>query len=801
MVTLPELDSYSEIERKKFFSQSQVLEHYFKFLQRSPANLPEEIRHLKHQHWLKCAFATLGRRSDAETICRYWSEQSEIILKKAWSSLNLSQDELSLFGFGKLGSQELNLSSDIDIVILKRNENEDAQHNTEVKKFIKLLSETTSLGFAYRVDLSLRPGGEHSPLIPSKARFFNYYDEFTEAWNRISFIRLRPLIGNPAFNSEILQYCHRWSYPRRLDFSVINEIKHIRSKLEYQWRKASEPLDIKFHPGGIRDIELYIQSLQVIYGGRHPDLKESSITVAMKKLHDLKVLDRSDYQFFREFYWQLRDIENHIHIYADKHTYVLRPEVLQIIQPLYKEADIIARLQQSHKIVSHFFVTDASAEQTQLPALDKLSADSRKSIDDIVNLKSHSLKREEIEKLKSSILNSFLNEVDKIAVDPDLAIQIFRDFIYSIKSKSSIFYLLNRHRELLNNLAWLFSISPFIGQILCRRPELMDSFALGKVSIHKDEEIDSFLENLVDYKLLGQLISIIYLCKEKDISNFVEQISRQADFIVTHLLDYLQDHFQAEKVEVLCLGKWSGHELGTQSDLDFIFLTEKSPTAAQAKLARRFINHITSSTKAGRLYNVDMRLKPNESSGPLLVEKSKLLEFIKVNADPWQKLAYLRSRKLGTDGLYFERNLDLLWIDNQEWQEITEIHKKLLVTRTGDAIDIKLNYGGIAQTEFAIQKYCLLHKCTPKTSATADIFSSLHLPDKHQNKIIENYFFLRKFEQIFQVCNDSPSTKVSPTNPNMQRLGKLLNIEQPFAQLAALIEEQTELLKSLDLTY
>lgn len=790
MVTLPELDSYKDSEKENLFSFSPILSHYLNLSKKSPTSFSDEIRILKHKGWLKCALATLKGDHTPEEVCHFWSDYTDKIIQKTWKECGLDKKNICVMGLGKLGSKELNLSSDVDLVIVKSDDETLPDTNTQIKKFLRLLTEQTHMGFAYRVDLNLRPGGGASPLVPSLSHFYNYYDLYLEGWNRLAFIRMRPICGEKTLTNEIQEYCKRLAFPRRLDFSVIKEIKSIRSKLEFQWRKASEPFDIKLHPGGIRDIELYIHALQVIYGGREVEIQTANITLAMKELKNIGKLPAEQHEQLVDFYWSLRQLENHIHLFEDQHTYLYTGEVLRKLQNQFPEKELKIKLANSERICSEFFTEEELSEGDDALS-SEIAVDSKKMIDEILSLQTHSFKKVEHQKIKKRILNKYLESTQRIAVDPDLAISTFRDFIFAIRSKSSIFFLLNRHEELLENLAWLFSVSPYVGQVLCRRPELMDSFALGSVAFSDNDDTETLLENLIDYKLLGQLISIIYLFKNKDIDGYTQQLSNHADFIVGKLLDHLDI---SDKVKVLTMGKWSGKELGAQSDLDFVLITDTSPTPEVLKKTRRFINLITTNTSAGKLYNIDLRLKPNESAGPLLIEKSQLFDFIKTKADPWQKQAYLRSRLAQSDQLYFRDHFDLLELRESDLDSLNEIREKLLTMGSEKSIDIKNVYGGLIDSEFRLQIQCLLQGLPPQSPSTLDIHTSLNLKDQ---KIIKNYQQLRFFEQVFQMCNSSPSTKVGVTNQNLERLSKLMDIEAPFEWLKEVTERQTVALNSL----
>ena len=797
MVTLPKLEDYSAEDLDYFESLSPIYAHYRNIIDKPFNDFSDQLRQEKHKYWLRCAFATLMDTHSPEEVCSFWSIQAENIITKSWNHFFSKDQDISLFAFGKLGSQELNLSSDIDVVFVK-DLNSEKDLLTPTKNFIKSLSEVRSSGFAFRVDTNLRPGGPASPLLPTQTNFFNFYDSYIEAWHRISFVRMRPLLGSKQLNESIMNYCQRVSFPRRLDYSILQEIKGIRSKLQSQWKRANEPLDVKFYPGGIRDIELYIQSLQVIYGGHKLDLKTSSISKAMTLLHKENVLSDDNYSFLSSFYWFLRKIENHIHGVNDQHTYKLTKDIFKSFKNPIKEDELISSLDKSNKIISDFFTNETIDSKTKVINMDSFSEESQSAINDIKSLKSYSLKKSSVEQQKTELLSKYANTVENIAIDKNLAIQTFRDFIFSIKSKSSIFYLLNRHEALLENIAWLFSLSPYIGRLLCLRPELVDSFALGKVDLQDNLPLDDLLESLIDYKLLGQIISISYLLKNQNILNFCDNLSEHADLIASSLLKRLCKEFNSSPLDILCLGKWGGKELGIKSDLDFIFLCDTSPGEKEFKVARRFINYMTTPSRAGKLYSIDLRLKPNESAGPLLVQYKDLQHFISNKAQPWQKQAYLRSRLLSQKFHFLKENFQELKITEDELLDLKSIHQKLIIPSSSSKIDLKYSPGGLVETEFSVQLAVMRQNSLPKETNTLSFLETLQLSQDTHTTIQNNYSFIRRFEQIFQICTESSSTKVPSNHPVLTRIGKVLKLSDPFKELEKTLIAQKNLLKSLD---
>ena len=177
MVTLPQLSEYSEKEQNELIHLSPIYSHYLKIAQKPQKDFQDILRAEKHKYWLECAFATMLDRFHPESVCQYWSFHAEKLIQKTWDYYLKDEPALTVLAFGKLGSKELNLSSDIDIAFVK---NSDSEYSSEtpakLKNFIKALSEVRPTGFAFRVDNSIRPGGESGSFLPNQNAFFNFYD-------------------------------------------------------------------------------------------------------------------------------------------------------------------------------------------------------------------------------------------------------------------------------------------------------------------------------------------------------------------------------------------------------------------------------------------------------------------------------------------------------------------------------------------------------------------------------------------------------------------------------------------------
>jgi len=804
MVSLPELASYSESEWAALVEKSPLCEHYRILLSRTPKSFEEELRQSRHSAWLQCAFATLLNNLDPEQVCRFWSDASEKLILKAWKHHGLDKYPIHLLAFGKLGSKELNLSSDIDIVFVA--DGDEPVPRTAVKNFIHTLSAVTDWGFCYRVDTDLRPGGPSSPLIPTIDSFIHYYGYHGEPWHRLSFIRCRALKTGRKIPKELQSFLSNYSFPRRLDYRIVNSIRGLRSKIH---ALPDKDLHLKLAPGGIRDIEFFIQSLQLIYGGRIEALRTPSIQTAMLELCQQQKLSNLDFSFFSQFYWHLRGLENAIQCYQDHHTYTISNSLYDQLKLKGSVESLEKELEQSYLRISEHFEEENPEDPgsphnlagVAIPDLVRLSDDTQKRVREI--LYPSSPLRPGPRGVRKQVMDKFLVLAEKNRIDLELAVSTFVDFLIAAKADSSLYHILNNNIQILEQMAWLFSFSPYTGRVLSRRPELIDSFSMGSVEIDPHtNDIEKFLEDLLDYKLLNQLSAISYFLKNQSISILSAQISACADTIAKNIIAFLGKSHRTDNIDILCLGKWGGRELGFRSDLDFIFVTKADPGPEDFQVAKRFINLISYPSRGGTLYQVDLRLKPDATGGPLIVGMQSLTDFLTSKAEVWQFQAYLKGRFLfGRTSLYADIE-GAMEPPSGFSESIETVLSSLLTRQKLKSVDVKYNPGGLVHTEFIIQKKIIANKLWAAGSSSKAMLKSLQkYEDENLKSIWLNYTLMRKIIELQSVLTDVSGSTVRQDSQANLKIQRVLGLENVYETLVQTMDEQCHLLKELDANY
>ena len=645
MSKLPRLEDYSteDLERANW----PAIERYRALIKRTPSNPSDAFRVERHRAWLECALATALDTATARDVCESWSDEADRLILKSWTASGCSARGYALLALGKLGSRELNLSSDVDLIIVRT---DDSEFDTKaLRSFQALLADYTEFGFALRVDLTLRPGGKSASIAPSMSEFEYHYGYHGEPWERLAYVRMRILAGPPELESAISEFTRKFSFRKHLDFTLLDELKMLRAKIR-QEKFESRPgaFHLKLGPGGIRELELFVHALQIIHGGRHASLRTTSTSEALMKIKELKFLPANECDELLESYWYLRMLENRLHAFEDQQNYLVD---LSQDNPALPD-DFATRLLEVTArvcaIADSLFGTDV-VDQTLPEDLDDQQLWLRESgfsvqsqtqtWPELISATALSRRSEKDEDARLTFLKGFVTSLSTSGVDRDLGLSLLLDFVKATRAKASFFTLLNRETRVRDDLARLFSISPYLGSLLSSRPELVDEFIFRKQA-DPSPDLEILLEELAERRLLVELIASNQFLADRDLDQLSLNLTRSADGIVNDLLSRLKIEYDAPDVGLIAMGKWGGRELGLRSDLDFVFVVPHEPRPEDHKLARRFLARITEAHRGGSIYAGRHASSPQRELRP----DSHFERFT-------QKLSGERSRCLGKTSL------------------------------------------------------------------------------------------------------------------------------------------------------
>ena len=448
-----------------------------------------------------------------------------------------------VFGMGKLGGEELNFSSDIDLIYLyecdaglttggRKGQVDTRTYFTELAQHLtQALSTSGAGGFVFRVDLRLRPYGTPGEIVNSLANTLLYYESWGQAWERLALLKARPIAGQPALGERFLREVAPFILRRYLDFSMVEDMKGLKARIERSLHRADrERMNVKLGRGGIREVEFVTQVLQLIHAGKDPRVLGRNTLDTLDRLVEGAYLTASDRDALASAYRFLRHVEHKLQVVHDRQTHTLpgsEAEMralarrLRVAGKTEAAADALAvflttlqeHTQAVHTIFRSLFHTseensevDGTEERAAVEVLfDELQYPERTK----QRLKrlgfrelTHTYERLRLlhdgpayapaspsrRALLYALAPSLLHEICR-APDPDRALAYMADLMASIGARSSFLSLLRENPHTLHTLIGLFGTSPYLSRIFLRRPELLDSLVRADlVQVQKSQE-------------------------------------------------------------------------------------------------------------------------------------------------------------------------------------------------------------------------------------------------------------------------------------------------------------------------
>lgn len=639
-----------------------------------------------------------------------------------------AQDPMAGAGFfvlalGKLGGRELNYSSDIDLICLfdpERVETDDPDHLQRhmiriAREVVKLLDERTRDGYVFRTDMRLRPDPSSTPLALSTLAAEVYYESLGQNWERAAMIKARPIGGDLAAGRDFLNTLVPFVWRKNLDFAAIQDIHSIKRQIHAHkggGEVRAEGHNIKIGRGGIREVEFFVQTEQLIWGGKVPSLRTPRTLDGLAELVRLDQVAEDVAEDMAAAYRFLRRVEHRLQMIADQQTQVL-PEGAEEFRHLavflgYDDADsfrdeLIGHLTRVRDHYAGLFedspslsmvgdggiggnlvFTGSDADPETLETLAGMGFAEAARVDAAVR----GWHRGHTRATRSTRARELLTELMPVVLkalasqpDPDSAFLHFDKFISDMPSGVQLFSLFQARPELLELVAEIMGEAPALAEHLARSPALLESVLSSdffEPLPDKTELAAELGEQLgrVDY-LEGKLdaarrwnhdrrfqVGVQILRRLIEPSAAAGALSDLADATLEALYPVVLDEYAAThgridgaEAAVLALGKLGSRELTPTSDLDLIFIyrvpadTEASdgdkplpPSQYFARLFQRYITALTALTAEGRLYEIDMRLRPTGRSGPIATPLDGFQQYHAEKSWTFEHMAMTRGR-------------------------------------------------------------------------------------------------------------------------------------------------------------
>jgi glutamate-ammonia-ligase adenylyltransferase len=646
-------------------------------------------------------------------------------------SLDTPEDDsgLIVLAMGKMGAGELNYSSDIDLIVFFDSAAPTLAPDLEPQPFFvrviqslaRMLQQRTGDGYVFRVDLRLRPDPASTQVAISTASALHYYEREGRTWERAAMIKARPCAGDPKAGEAMVAEIAPFVWRKHLDFAALADVHDMKRQMQTfrgQSEIAVEGHNVKVGRGGIREIEFFAQTQQLIAGGRHPELRVRPTLEALDVLASSNWITFAARDELTAAYIFLRRVEHRLQMMADEQTHAL-PEDIEAVERFacffgYDSRAAFAKdlLGHLNVVQGHYgklFEGDPTGTE-QLPAADySAGPDDPRLIEHLVSLgfkkpavvaktvqqwMTGDYRALRVDATRSAFVEFVPGLIDGLAhaEEPDNAVAAFDRFLQALQRGGRLISLLSQNRELVALVALILGAAPRLGDMLARQPQIMDGLIdprfFGAMPDQRElsarlaatlKDADSYEEFLDRLRLFGQ--ESLFLIGTRILSGTVsaqqasvafadvaEGIVHTVHGLVTDRFALQHGRIKGQETAILAMGRLGSREMTASSDLDLILLYDfdseypdsdgdRSLQGAHyfARFTQRLISAFTTRTNYGVLYDVDMRLRPSGRAGPVASHITSFAEYQNREAWTWEHLALTRARVISASPEFRER--------------------------------------------------------------------------------------------------------------------------------------------------
>ena len=806
------------------------------------SDLPETLSDLS-------AFADVCIRESVDKLYEWQSRKYGIPRDQAGK-----QQYFVVLGMGKLGSRELNFSSDIDLIFAfpKKGNTQGGERSSVTNEefftrlaqsLISVLNASSSLGNLFRVDMRLRPYGENGPLVMTFDNMEDYYQLQGREWERYAWIRARS-ITNAAYGNALLDSIKPFVYRRYLDYTVLDSLRDMKRRIERDVKQKEMAHNVKLGPGGIREIEFFCQMFQILRGGITPSLQNGDTLSLLTLLAEENCITQKACGELSNAYRFLRKTEHCLQEFQDAQTHTLPEneldkERLALSMGFHRYDQFVLELNRWMDIAHDHFNLLLQPEKPygdETESQDKLSGiwlnlKNYQNYEVILNEYGYSDPHSVIASLGylrgasetkalspkgrervDCLIPIILEQVGKFD-DAERILSRIIDLIKVIERRTNYIALLLENPKVLSHLIRLAGESVWIIKFLSQHPVLLDELLdprtlyappgkadlkeeikdqLGRIPSHDTEY---HIEALCIFKQINVLrVAAADVTDVLPIMKVSDHLTDIAETVLEAVLklawEYLTDKhglpagcshnaIQNAGFLVVGYGKLGGIEMGYQSDVDLVFLHAHAQGMTQgpnpidnaffyARLGQRMVHLLTTHTRAGVIYETDMRLRPSGNSGPLVSDINGFFNYQMNEGWTWEQQALVRARPICGDpdmAETFDRIRQQVLSKPKEPEQlrhdVVSMRDRMRNERAkspNDVFDFKDDPGGIIDIEFLVQYLVLAYASQHNDLLTwtdnvrlLETLSENHILTSHDAQELKNAYLV--FRSEIHKCN------------------------------------------------
>ena len=680
-----------------------------------------------------------------------------------------------VLAMGKMGAAELNYSSDIDLICLFDETRYPGFEQEARSAFIRvtrrmtaLLSDQTGEGYVFRVDLRLRPDAAVTPVCLSMAAAESYYENVGRTWERAAYIKARPCAGDLAAGARFLKSLTPFVWRKHLDFAAIQDAHDMRLRIR-DHRRLHGPVVVEGHNlklgvGGIREIEFFTQTRQLIAGGRDPGLRDRTTVGGLKALAEKGWIDLSVAEELTTCYRAHRELEHRLQMVNDAQTHEMPASAdgMARIANFIGQADVgafredlRARLNRVNHLTEDFFAPAPPETGPQLSASARAIVAGWSSYPALRSDRAVAI----FERLRPMLLKRLMQ-----ATNPDEALVALDGFLAGLPAGVQIFSLFEANPPLVDLIIDIAATAPALSRYLSRNSAVLDAVIggsffdvwpgtavlSGKLAVQMAEDTD--YERKLDcarrfMKEWHFRIGVHHLRGLIGAFDAGQQYAELADAVLQAIWsvvcgEFVRKHgpIPGHGAVVLGMGSLGAGRLNAGSDLDLILIYDPgdaeislgarplAPRPYAARLTQALVTALSAPTAEGRLYEVDMRLRPSGRKGPVATSLAAFQTYQDTEAWTWEHLALTRARVIaGADDLATKVEALRLKVLREKGQgrgvrsDVAAMREKLALAKPGTGqLDAKFGPGRLMDIELLAQT-CALMTAAPARGVEAHI--------------------------------------------------------------------------------
>jgi glutamate-ammonia-ligase adenylyltransferase len=716
---------------------------------RTLASQLDALRRFRRREMVRLIAADLLGLMDVPTVTRELSDLAEALVNAVVALMPPQNFRPLVVAFGKLGASELNYSSDIDLAIFHDGDSLAAER--WVRKFVAALTEVTDYGRLYRVDLRLRPYGATGPLTLPLEAAFAYYETHAEPTERLALLKARPMAGDEGLAQRFETFRHAFVFGEPLQAEELAWLLRVKARTEATFAADGA---VKHGLGGIRDVEMTAQFLQLAFAPTFPDLSVRDTLTALERLHRHDLLTADEFATLKDSYLFLRRLEHLLQIAEDLPMQTLPtderelnrlarclhlPDGKELLREFERRTQGVRTVYES--VTAELAKALGVSEQTSvlLSIVSGLDADAtamqgygfaqpheaQRRLFRLVHGETTSVLRwrERVRILR--VLPSVLDAIARTP-DPDAALMRLEGLIAGMGPRPSVLDSLSTNPLALRAIALVASLSEPLCQLAQRHPETLEVWLAGVTPpLPTAKQIRSAVEaalrslpSVSDRRAVMNLLrrlkgrfalhlGLLHLCRLADAEVVGQTLAHLADVLTDAALFALN---ASSTLALLALGGWGSGELHFGSDLDVAFVHEGDQQTCEHQV-RQLRSLLADATEEGIAYRLDLRLRPTGQEGALSSDLDTWRDFSEGRFEAWMALAWTRLRpaagnwQLGQSVARFVKwRLYTRGLDESHWAELTHLLARIRKEHRPprEVLDLKHSDGTLWDIELAV---------------------------------------------------------------------------------------------------